>query len=74
MLWFAALALSTVAAPPPAPMAGRAAVQATATVRVLSGVRLRFGDISAASSGATLRNATIRTADGTAPARLYEFE
>jgi hypothetical protein len=73
MLWLIAAAAAANAAPdtgnPPAPVV----VQATATVRIISGVKLKLD--SPTNEGAPpARDSTI-SADGTQkPARLIEFE
>lgn len=49
-------------------------VQATATVRVISGAVLKLGQ-APQGQGARMRDATLRGSDGTVqPARLVEFE
>lgn len=73
MFWLvASAALST--APTPSDWARPASAQATATVRIVAGARLRFGEPSALATGATLRKAMVRTVEGPVQARLYEFE
>ena len=73
MILLAAAAV-TFGAPPLAPRAAAAVVQATATIRVVSGVQLKFGAPS--NPGAPPpRESVVRTADGTAhPAKLIEFQ
>ena len=68
------LAAAAIVATSPAPPARTAAVvQATATVRILSGVRVKLG--SASNAGAPAAHASIVTADGARrPAQLIEFE
>ena len=71
MLWLAAAAIAASTPQPngPAPVV----VQATATVRILSGVRLKLD--SATNSGAPLAHDTMVKTDGTQqPARLIEFQ
>jgi hypothetical protein len=71
MLWFAALAIS--AAKPPTIGPSPAVVQARATVRVISGIRLKL--YSATNAGAPTARETKATADGAKRvARLIEFE
>jgi hypothetical protein len=72
MLWLVASA--ALAAAPPAPSGPvRAAVEATATVRIISGVRLKLD--SPTNSDAPPAHASIVTADGSPrPARLIEFQ
>ncbi len=49
-------------------------VQATATVRIISGTVLHFGQ-APKDEGARMRDATLRSSDGTVEtARLVEFE
>ena len=48
-------------------------VQATATVRILSGVRLSQNERHG-RDGFILRNSVLRTAGSTQPAKLIEFE
>jgi hypothetical protein len=74
MLLFAATALATSLAPPSPPRATPAIVQATATIRVVSGVALKL-DAPANPGAPRSRNSAIRASDGTlAPAKLIEFE
>jgi hypothetical protein len=73
MLILAAVAL-VAAAPQPAPQAPVAAnVQAQATIRIVSGVEVRFSGATSADAP-PLRNSTIQTNGATQPARLVEFE
>jgi hypothetical protein len=71
MLLLAAAALATASTPPAAPSV---TVQATATIRVLTAVRLRLD--GAVNPGAPpARNTVLRLSDGTAqPAKLIEFQ
>jgi hypothetical protein len=73
MIWLAALAAA--AAPNSQAPHGLAtpAVQARATVRIVSGVRLSFQTRSD-SQGPRLRETVVRLSDGVSQARLYEFE
>jgi hypothetical protein len=71
MLWFALLAIS--AAKPPTIVPSPAAVQARATVRVISGIRLKLN--SRTNAGAPPARETMVSADGAKRvARLVEFE
>ncbi len=57
-----------------APQHSGPVVQATATVRVISGTVLHFGQ-APKDEGARMREATFRSSDGTVQtARLVEFE
>lgn len=70
MVIFALLA-ATAAEPPPPPPA-TPLVQARATVRVLSGVRVKFGE---EQENAQLRTSQVRDRDGQVQqARLVEFQ
>ena len=71
MLWLAAAAVAASTPQPtgPAPVV----VQATATVRILSGVRLKLD--STTNTDAPLAHDTMVKTDGTQqPARLIEFQ
>jgi hypothetical protein len=73
MLFLAAAAL-VAAAPQPAPQAPvTASVQAQATIRIISGVEVRFGGASSAGAPAP-RDSTIQLNGSAQPARLVEFE
>ncbi len=73
MLLFAAAAL--LAAPPETgPKPGAALLQARASVRIVRGVRLRFGEPETAGDIPPPRILTIRTAAGPQPAQVIEFE
>jgi hypothetical protein len=52
---------------------GAPAVQATATVRILSGVRLSLGN-EQSRDGFVTRDSVLRTAGSSQPAKLIEFE
>ena len=52
---------------------GRFSVQAQATVRIVSSVRLRVG-AERSEDGRPVRNATIRSDGGRLAAKLVEFE
>jgi hypothetical protein len=68
MLLILAAALANV---PPA--TGSVTVRATATIRVVQAVRIRFGQLG--SDLPRPRETVIRTAEGTAaPAKLIEFQ
>jgi hypothetical protein len=74
MLWLvaSAAALSAPVQPPRWAPSG-AVAQATASVRIISGVRLKFGDENPQAPKA--RDRKVRTEDGLVrPARLIEFE
>jgi len=72
------LAAAAIAALPPTPAPGAnasASVQAIATVRVISGVRLSFGPDQNDASAPRPRLTIIHTADAQEqPAKLFEFE
>jgi hypothetical protein len=71
MLWVAIAAVATSTPQPSAPPP--VVVQATATVRILSGVRLRLD--SPTNTDAPLAHDTLVKTDGTQqPARLIEFQ
>jgi len=70
MMILAAAALASL--PPSEPV--RAGVQATATIRVIRGVQLKFGAASNADAPPA-RECVLKTADGTVHrAKLIEFE
>ncbi len=48
--------------------------QPRASVRIVSGMRLKLSDGPAAPDVPSLRTRTIRTAEGSRPAKLIEFE
>lgn len=73
MLLFAAAAIAAL--PPPAgSRTATPVVQATATVRILSGVRLNLEKGQKAGDGFVAREIYVRTAGSSQPARLIEFE
>jgi hypothetical protein len=73
MLLLAAAAIAA-SAPQSSPNAG-ASVQAMASIRIISGVRLRLGGEQKDPSLPRLRDAVIHTADAQLqPAKLVEFE
>jgi hypothetical protein len=69
------LLAATIAASAPQllPRAVAPAVQARATVRIVSGVRLSLGK-ERSRDGFVARDTTVRTAGSVEPARLIEFE
>ena len=69
-----ASAAAVLAASADVPRRPAPTVQARATVRILSGVRLKLGEDSARRDGPAVRDATVRTTDGRQPAKLIEFE
>jgi hypothetical protein len=79
LFWFAAAAASALPAPAHAPQGpGRPTIQARATVRIISGARVRLGpeqDQGRQDGDVPPQRATVIVADGsTRPARLIEFE
>lgn len=69
-----AAALATSAPAPSVPSTPRVEVQATATVRILSGVRLKL-DSPTNADAPPAHDSIVTTKDGTAqPARLIEFQ
>ena len=73
MLWLVAAAVVSNSAPPPSPRSAPVIAQATATVRIISGVRLDLQ--SANNEGApTARASTVAVNGERQPARLIEFE
>lgn len=74
MLFLAAAAASVaMTTPSPDRRAAVPLVQAQATVRILSGVRLQLGKTNAVA-GQRLRVTNVSTSDGVRPAKLVEFE
>ena len=74
MVLLAAAALATSLAAPSPPRPTGAVVQATATIRVISGVALKL-DAPANPGAPPSRNSLIRASDGSlTPAKLIEFE
>ena len=73
MVLLLAAVLATASTPPAAP-APSATAQATATIRVITGVRLTFN--AAVNPGApAAHDAVVRQADGASqPAKLIEFQ
>ena len=68
------LATAALAATPPQPRPVSASVQATATIRVISGVQLKLDGTN--NPGApSPRDSNIKSADGSVqPAKLIEFQ
>lgn len=71
MLVIAAVIAASV---PSAPPAIRASVQATATIRVISGVRLSFGAALNDADVPRARDTFVKTGDAPQPAKLIEFQ
>ena len=71
MLVVAAVIIASVPQFPRQPAS--AALQATATVRILSGVRVRLGERHL-GDGFITRESVLRTAGSAQPAKLIEFE
>ena len=73
MILLAAAALATALTPSPAPVPS-ATAQAIATIRVVSGVRLKL-DAPVNPGAPPTRDTVLRSGDGTSqPARLIEFQ
>jgi hypothetical protein len=74
MVILAAAALATSSPPSPPPSRAAAVAQATATIRIVSGVALKL-DAPANPGAPSSRDSLIHSADGsTAPAKLIEFQ
>jgi len=73
MLLFAAAALAVSPQPEAAHAYVGPTVQARATIRIISGARLSFGDPES-SQGPPPRETLLRTDGGSQPAKLIEFE
>ena len=73
MLWLLAAAAVSNPAPPPSPRSAPVVVQATATVRIISGVRLSL-DSTTNEGAPTAHQSTIAANGERQPARLIEFE
>ena len=70
-MFLLAAALATASTPPPAPSA---TVQATATIRVMTAVRLKL-DAAVNPGAPDARDAVLRLGDGTSQsAKLIEFQ
>jgi hypothetical protein len=73
MLWLAAAAMTAATPQNAAPEPVRAIAQAQATVRIISGARIRFdGQLSA--DGPSPSDGVIHTEGTAQPARLIEFQ
>jgi len=72
MLLLAAAAIA--ASTPQGPSPTSAAVQATATVRVISGIRLRLGGENNSSDIPAARDTVFNTGNVQQPAKLIEFQ
>ena len=73
MLWLIAAAAAANAAPEPGSAPAPVVAQASATVRIISGVRLKLD--SPTNEGAPPAHDSTVSSDGTQkPARLIEFE
>ena len=72
MLWLAAAALTASTLQPPHPNMV-AAVQAKATVRIVSGARIKFGSTGDPALP-KVRKTVLRTNGTVQPAQLIEFE
>ena len=68
-----AAAIAASAPQPPLRATASPAVQATATVRIMSGVRLNLAT-QRKGEGFVARETIVRTAGSSQPARLIEFE
>jgi len=74
MIILAAAAFSTSSPQPAAPSRTAVTVQATATIRIVSGIVLKL-DAPTNPGAPPSRNSVIHAADGsTAPAKLIEFQ
>jgi hypothetical protein len=68
------LAAAALAATPPQPHPISAVVQATATIRVISGVELKFSALNNPDAPPP-RDSIVKAADGSVqPAKLIEFQ
>jgi hypothetical protein len=70
----AAAIASSVPQAPPAMMSAGASVQATATIRVISGARVSFGTEQSGPDVPQPRPTMVKTGDLQQPARLIEFQ
>ena len=68
-----AAAIAASVSEPPLPATAAPAAQATATVRILSGARLKL-DKDRKGEGFVARDTILRTTGLSQPARLIEFE
>jgi len=71
LLVAAAVASAAPQTPPGAPVG--ASAQARATIRIISGVQLHFGE-ERTTEGLLARDTIIRSAGGDQPAKLIEFQ
>ena len=74
MLLLAAVAIAASSQPGATSAPANAVVQARATVRIVSAVRLRWGEKQRNSDIPAPRTTVIQTVDGPEPAKLIEFE
>ena len=70
----AAAIASSVSQARPAMMTAGASVQATATIRVLFGVRVSFGTAQSGTDVPQPRQTLVKTGDSQQPATLIEFQ
>jgi hypothetical protein len=70
----AAAIASSIPRAPPAMMSAGASVQATATIRVISGVRVSFGTAQSGTDVPRARQTVVKTGDSQQPATLIEFQ
>lgn len=73
MLWLAAAALTAATPQTPASSPVRAVVQAQATVRIISGTRIRL-DGQASADAPPPSDGVVHTGGSARPARLIEFQ
>ncbi len=69
-----AAAVAAAPAQDPAPPHVGASVQARATIRIISGVQLHFGEEAQNRDGFIARDSTIRSAGVEQPVKLLEFQ
>ena len=74
MFLFAAAAIVSSVSQVPPTMSSGAAVQATATIRVISGVRVSFDSEQNGTDVPPPRQTVVKTGDTQQPARLIEFQ
>jgi hypothetical protein len=74
MFLIAAAAIASSAPQSPPMMSAGASVQATATIRVISGVRVSFGSEQNGTDIPQARQTVIKTGDSQQPAKLIEFQ
>jgi hypothetical protein len=75
MFLIAAVAIaSSIPQVPPTMMSAGASVQATATIRVVSGVRVSFGLEQNGTDVPQPRQTVVKTGDTQQPAKLIEFQ